>query len=163
MTPIQELSLRVAVLAALANKIAEADEDTRKALMTSLVGVGADRAAAVLPDGTKVASVALVGGAAVAKVVDEDAFLTHVKATRPDEVIEVVRPSYRKALLAQAAKNGEEIPGVQLRHGTPYLRNSFVKDGQAAIAAAWIDGQLSLPELLELPAPPGALGVDEEP
>lgn len=154
MTPIRTLALRLAVLQALADRIKQVNDGTRDELLGRMNEVGAEKARAELPDGTRVASVTVAGAGkkAKAKVTDPAAFLAHVKATRPDEVVETVRDSYRRALLDQAETNGEDIPGVELVDPAPYLSCRPAKDGKDAIAAAWASGALSLPDVLALPA-----------
>jgi hypothetical protein len=152
MSDMKELALNVAVLKALADKVAEAAAQARTALLQEMAATGAEKVTAQIGD-HKVASVSLVGGHKVtAVVVDEADLLAWVKQHRPEEIEERVRPAYRKALLDELGSNGEEVPGVELSLSTAYLSNRFAGDGKAAIAQAWTSGALALPEILALPA-----------
>lgn len=153
MTGMKALALRVAVLKALADKVADAATNARGELLRQMAEAGAEKVAAELPDGRKVASVSMAGGNKVtAVVVNEAELLAWVKSTRPDEVEERVRPSYRKALLEDLARHGEEVPGVELGLSRTYLSNRFTGGGEDVIAEAWARGALELPEILALPA-----------
>ena len=153
MSDLKALAVRVAVLKALVDKVTAVDQAARVDLLTAMLDSGAEKATAELPDGTKVSSVSLCGGdKATARVVDDAAFFAWVKANRPDEIEEKVRASYRKAVLDDLAKTGEEVPGVELGTSTPYVSNRFKTGGKAAIEQAWAQGALTLPEVLALPA-----------
>ena len=153
MSDLKMLAVRVAVLKALVEKVTAVDQQARAELLEAMLDAGAEKATAELPDGAKVSSVSLVGGDKVtARVVDDAAFLAWVKKNRPDEVEEKVRASYRKVVLEDIAKTGEEVPGVELGTSSTYLSNRFKPGGKEAIEAAFTKGALTLPEVLALPA-----------
>lgn len=159
MSRINVLTLRLAVLQALTDRIKQVNDETRIELLGQFATFGAEKAGATLPDGTRVASVTVNGvdKRAKAKVVDPSAFLRWVKENRPDEVQETVRDSYRRSVLTEVESTCEEVPGVELSDPAPFLKCTPAKGGKDAIAEAWRTGALSLPEVLELPA-----GGDEQ-
>ncbi|WP_395109834.1 hypothetical protein [Actinomadura sp. SCN-SB] len=153
MTGMKAQALRVAVLKALADQVAAAAAEQRNDLQRRMVETGAERVTAELPDGTKVASVSIAGGHKVTAVVVDEAELTAwVREHHPEHLEERIRPAYRKALLEELGRNGEEVPGVELTLSTAYLSNRFIAGGKDAIARAWAAGALDLPRILELPA-----------
>jgi hypothetical protein len=129
-------------------------------------GAPGDRVTPRLPDGTplKGASVSIAEGRRNLVVVDERAFRAWVKAQHPTEVesIEQVRPSYLDSLRAGADESGpvfdpatgEEIPGLEVRNGAPYVSVRAAGPAVAVIEQAWQDGTL-LREVLALPADSG--------
>ncbi|MFB4320634.1 hypothetical protein [Actinomadura sp. 21ATH] len=152
MSELKELALRVAVLKALSDQVTKAGSQARAELLRQMHEAGAEKVAAELPGGRKVASVSLAGGHKVsAVVVDEAELLAWVREQRPEELEERIRPAYRRALLEELARNGEEVPGVELTLSTSYVSNRFATGGQHAIAQAWSSGALALPEVLALP------------
>jgi hypothetical protein len=151
MSDLKAAAIRVAVLKALIDKVTAVDETARGELLAAMLDSGAEKVTAELADGTKVSSVSLCGGdKAVARVVDDRAFLAWVKLHRPDEVEEKVRASFKKVVLDEAAATGEEIPGVELGISKAYVANRFKTGGKDAVAEAWTKGTLSLREVLAL-------------
>lgn len=118
---------------------------------------GASQAHALLPDGTKVASVSLSGGGKSAILLNDRDFFEWVKAVHPDETQVVVRESFRKKILDASAKagrpvdpvTGETVPGVAMTDKVPYVSVRFTKDGKDAIVQAWRDGTLTGIDLIE--------------
>lgn len=107
------------------------------------------RIPATLPDGRVLGTVTLTDGKTGARVTDEAAFTAWVRKHRPDEIVETVRPSYQKAVLAEAkdagapvTRDGELIPGVEIVHGDPYPSVRAVDGAMDAVRDAWSTGQL---------------------
>lgn len=159
MTDMKTLALQVAVLKDLTDRLAEVTARAREELLAQMEAAGAEKVTAELPGNVKVASVSRAGGHKVtAVVVDEAELLAWVKETRPDEVEERVRPAYRRVLLDELGRKGEEAPGVELTLSSAYVSNRFAAGGKDAIARAWASGSLGLSEVLALP--PAAEPVD---
>lgn len=145
-------ALRTAVLKALADEIGNAQLAAKAEARDGFEETGTTQAPAVLPDGTKVATVSLAGGdGQTATVTDEGAFLAWVARVHPGETETIVRPSYRKKLLDAAKASGhaidpvtgEAIPGITFRDSSPYVSVRFRPGGADAIADAWAAGQLA--------------------
>ena len=147
---LRNAALRAAVLKALADEIAASQLVAKADAKYGFEETGANQAPAVLPDGTKVATVSLAGGGQSATVTDEGAFLAWVMKAHPGEAQIVVRPSYRKKLLDAAKASGhpvdpatgEVIPGITFADSTPYVSVRFVTGGADAVADAWQAGDL---------------------
>jgi hypothetical protein len=153
---LKEQARRVAILAALGERITEAAQQARAELVADMREIGAEKVTAELPDGTAVASVSLAAGSkARAYVADEAAFTKWVAAEHPSELEYTVRPAFRKRVLDGATRpsDGQLAPGVELADSKPYLSNRFKSGGKDAVAEAWRDG--SLAELL-----PGLLAIE---
>lgn len=151
MSDLKDQALRVAVLAALGERITEAAKAARADLLAVMQEVGAERVAAELPDGKGVASVTLAaskGGRAY--VADEAEFARWVAAEHPSEMEYTVRPAFRKRLLGELSTTCEDVPGVAYSDPQPYLSNRFKAAGKDAVAAAWADGSLPLVDLLAI-------------
>lgn len=162
---LSDLALRIAALKTLADDVSDAIAGAKTALEKAMQDAGADRTAAKLPDGTKVASLPLAGGEAKARVTDPAALLAWVQKVHPEEVIQSVNPEYVKKLLAAADANGaavdsggEVVPGIEFKPTTPYVSVNFTRGvtpgrtGRGLIREAWHTGQLEVRDLLALPA-----------
>jgi hypothetical protein len=156
-------ALRTAVLKTVADDIGDAITTGKDGLRTVMQDTGIEKLAARLPDGTKVASLPLVGGEPSPRITDVAAFEAWVKANRPDETEVIIRDSYKNAVLAAAKTagravdpaSGEVIPGITFEPTTPYVKVDFAAGdigGREHIRRAWRDGVISLPQVLELPA-----------
>jgi len=114
----------------IADAVREQTEHVRQELLAHMTG-SEIRQVGVRDDQGQDLGTVYVGGnrGLKAVVTDEAAFLAWVRRTRPDDVVETVRESTRKALLDAASKagvavdttTGEVIPGVELVTGDPYL------------------------------------------
>ena len=153
MTP-RELAQRLAVISVILDRAKELKEELRIELREALDQVGADSAAAQLPDGTRVAKVGIVAPKPRAQVIDEDRFTKHVGTERPDEIVARIRESYRKYYLdsleatsdgeAVNPQTGEIVPGVRFAQTAPYPSLRFEKEGREQIIAAIHTGEIKL-------------------
>jgi hypothetical protein len=161
-------SKRAAILKALSDEIGAGVKSNKAALKDAMDENGIDSLGCLLDDGTRVAKVTQAGGKTTPQVTDMRKFAAWVEATRPDEivteVIKTVRDGTQNAILADIAKRGaavteqgDLIPGVTFVTGSTYLTVTYEKDGpggQELIKQAWQRGEIDLPSLLALPAPP---------
>lgn len=158
-----EDALRTAVLKTLADDVGDAIQGGKKSLLGVMQDSGIEKLAARLPDGTKVASLPVVGGEPAPRVTDRAAFEKWVKENRPDQTEVIVRPSYIEAVLKEAKtagravdrKTGDLIPGIEFEPTTAYVKVDFTAgdiDGREHIRRAWRDGAVSIPSALALPA-----------
>ncbi|MFJ8900001.1 hypothetical protein [Streptomyces sp. NPDC102370] len=193
---VRDAVTRQAVLGALLDHVQAAYKDARRAshdlLEAQYKATGSTKTDALLPDGTKVASVSRQGGERAAQVTDEDAFTAWVRDTYPSEhVIEIipaqvvtsVRPAFAAKVLAEATAAGVAryvdpesaelhiLPGVEIRpsraasHRITYTRGSQAQPtaGRDAIAAAWREGNLAALVLPALaPAAPTAPPAEDD-
>lgn len=155
---IAEAAARNAVLKVLLDKVKAAYEQSRHDVAQAMSEVGAERVAASLPNGVKVAQV-VMAQPKPAIVLDEDAFLDWCEQNRPDEIVTVkrVRSSFQEAMLARLAivaddvvdtRTGESVPWARVRPaGEPYPTTKLVDGGKQAIEAAWREGEISLDAL----------------
>ncbi|WP_433145248.1 hypothetical protein ACQPZ8_01750 [Actinomadura nitritigenes] len=141
----KELIWRFGVIAGIRKALRQMTDTHEPELLETLPG----RAPAVLPGGARVASV-FIDWDVNPVIVDEAKLLEHVRATRPDEVIEVVRPSYLRYLLQEAVRNGEEPPGVLLRD-TYTVTTSLARGALENITRALEDGEVRFSDLLTPP------------
>ena len=166
---IAQLALEEAALKALADTVNDRLKEVKNAMQEQLTANGISKVTASLPDGTKVATISRSDAKPAAVVVDDDAFLTFVRAVAPGEVstrlVTEVRPAYRTNILAQMTAAGvarivdtdtgelHDVPGVEVR-ATRALTHSVRPStgGKEAIAEAWRNGQLNHLNLLQIEA-----------
>lgn len=94
----------------------------------------------------KLGKVSMREGSLSARIVDADAFLAWVKQERPDEIVvtESVRELHVKQCM-ERVKEGEILPGIEIREGSPTLALTGVaSDAYEAILAAIRTGQLEI-------------------
>jgi hypothetical protein len=168
-TDIEAAARRAIAFGLIQDRIKTADTMNRQDLQQGMVVT--DRKAVVLPlQGvpTVVGSVTLAKGAVYASVTDEAALLEWAETNRPDAVTvvttKVLAPWLRDELLAVAKRdgdavdaNGELIPGITVREGSPTVKVIRDKsDGaQAAVLSAlFADGAAGLRAMLALEAGP---------
>lgn len=162
---LSDLALRVAALKTLADDVSAALTAAKAALLESMDEAGADRTSAKLPSGTKVASLPLAGGEPKAKVTDPVVLLAWAREAHPEEIVTTVNPEFVKKLLdasnadgrAVDPSTGEVVPGIEFRLSSPYVSVNFARTtpdggGRDAIRAAWRGGELSISDMLALPA-----------
>ncbi len=154
------LALRATVAKAMKDHLKEIDSETRADLTDTLVDlletIGSDRLT------TPYSIITLVGGAPSPTVVDESAFLEYVREVAPAAITrskEVVDAAYwtnfKKGLVNAAGialtQDGEVIPGVEFRTGTPYPKVTWKKGGKEAVYSAIRGGELSAFDVPALP------------
>ncbi|NGO69158.1 hypothetical protein [Streptomyces boncukensis] len=166
---LKNLALREAALKTLLDAVSGQLKDVRAEMQDALDTTGASRVDAVLPDGTKVATVSRSAPKPCAEVVDDDLFLKWVREHAPSEitsrVVTEVRPAYQAQLLAEMTAAGvaevadretgvvHEVPGVEVRATRARGHSVRPVDGGAdAIADAWRAGQLGHLDLPQLGA-----------
>lgn len=104
--------------------------------------------------GRPVGNVQLINGSSTWAVADYEAWLAWVQKHRPDEIVDVVRPSYTKAVLAKLAKGdalvdgetGELIvpDGIVPKHSDPSIRISPSEDAPGVLLQAMGDAAVLL-------------------
>lgn len=158
-----EDALRTAVLKTLADEVGAAMTGGKASLLKVMQDERIEKLGAYLPDGTKVASLPVVGGEDAPRVTDPAAFEAWVKANHPDQTEVIVRPGYTEAVLKAAKlagraldrQTGDVIPGITFEPTTAYVKVDFATgdiDGREHIRRAWRNGAVSLPSVLALPA-----------
>lgn len=159
MSALSEAAARSAVLKTLLDEVKTAYEQSRKEVRAAMVEQGAERVAASLPDGTKVAQIVLSQPRETIGV-DDRAFLEWVRENHEDELVippVTVRSSFRDAILARLTIVGGQVVDtktgqvVEWAHvnpaGEPYPTTKLITGGKEAILAAWNDGVISLDAL----------------
>lgn len=162
MTP-RELALRLAVISVVADRAKEIKDQLRAEVLASLDELGADSAAALLPDGTRVAKVGIVAPKTKMRVIHESAYTDHVAAEYPNEIVTSVRESFSRHYLetlsptedgqAVDPRTGAIVPGVCAVDPTPYPSLRFEKTGRDDVVRAITEGVVSLDlSIIDLPA-----------
>jgi hypothetical protein len=112
-----------------------------------------DRKAAKLPDGTTAASILKTDPKPFTdwQVTDERAFLAWVKSHHPGAVVEEVRLSDRRAILAQVEGYGEVPDGVEevTKPTRSFISVTQTPAQRQAVIDAWRAGDLVLPDPVE--------------
>jgi hypothetical protein len=105
-----------------------------------------DSKSAVLDDGTRLGKATKVAAPTRAYVEDEPALVAWCKEHHPDEVVEVVRPSYLSTLVERAKEygkpfdaHGEIAPGIATLTGNPYISFRSERGMQGVIAQRWTE------------------------
>ena len=149
---VREIGQRLALLKALTDAAKTATERAKIELGEDVGWSRLSALAVRLPDETEGATLSLVvedeGSPAV---IDDRAFLAWVKKHRPSAVIETVRDSDRKDILAQCATTGELPDGVGWSDPKdPYIVVRQTKAQRENTIRAWRErGDLALPDLTE--------------
>lgn len=162
----QALALEETKLKTLMDAVSDRLKVVKTAMQQQLEATGASRVDAMLPDGTKVATISRPSPSLAARVIDEELLTQWVREHAPDELtsreVTEIRSAYLTALLAELTAAGvprwcdketgelHDVPGVAIqptRSTTHSVRPTST--GREAIAAAWRDGTLNLglPEL----------------
>ncbi len=144
----------------------------RQALAPAMTTAGASQTVVTAADGVKMATVSLVGGTAKASVTNPGALLAHVLEHYPTEIVQEVRESFLKVLLARADEIGEPIdldgrviPGIEFVPKSQYPQVRPSKAARERIAAVlesagWMQ---QLPGAFTVPAnPPGEDPVERD-
>jgi hypothetical protein len=149
---LRSLTLQAAVLKVLGDEIAARLAIVKAAAQEAFTAAESTQAPAILPDGTKAATVSLAGGGGKSATVDDaDAFTAWVLRTHPGETETVVRDGYRRKVLDAAKKagraldpvTGELIPGIGISDSKSYVSVRFSPGGADAVADAWQAGELA--------------------
>jgi hypothetical protein len=121
---------RTAMAAKLISDVVTAEHKPVKvSLLADMVDGGVERVRVTDDDGNNLGAVSVTSGRVSAKVFDEQAFTAWVAERHPHQLVEVVREAFAKKVLAEAVSagdpvdptTGEQIPGVELVAGDPYL------------------------------------------
>lgn len=151
MSDIAGLAVQAVALKVLADKVTER-QATVKAELQAALTIG-DRKTAALADGTVVGSVTYAKGSNTAKVVDVHAFTEWVLANYPDEVVPLVRDSFKAVLLKGPQvdgqviddRTGEVVPGVEVSTSNAYIQTKPNADAIPALVQAIIaNGMIAL-------------------
>lgn len=162
---LRNLTLQAAVLKVLGDEIAARIAIVKAAAQEAFLDAESTQAPAILPDGTKVATVSLSGGGGKSATIDDaDAFLAWVLAAHPGETETVVRDGYRRKVLDAAKKagravdpvTGEAIPGIGISDSKSYVSVRFSAGGADAVADAWQAGELAAIDVVRPRAVEGA-------
>jgi len=166
---LKELSTRVAVLTALRDAIDIVIDSERVVLTSELTdanqALGVKQLDITLPNGEKVASASIGNSEPKPFVTNEAAFTRWVAENFPTEVMQTVRPTFKKVLFestlavnpqgeAVYIKTGEVIDGVVFSASAARLTLRFKKDGRELVAEAFNRGELEqvIRPLFSLPA-----------
>lgn len=166
MSNLRELAREEATLKALADVVADrlkqVRADTQAALDTADQETGTRQIAALLADGTPIATISLTDPKPEAKLTDAEAFQAWVMETFPGEIerrfVAEVRPAFLDKVLAEMTAAGvarlldketgelHDVPGVEVK-ATRSRNHSlrFKPGGRESLALAWQSGELSLP------------------
>ena len=168
---LKELSTRVAVLTALRDAIDVVIDSERVILTSELIDanqtLGVKQLDITLPNGEKVASASIGNSESKPIVTNEAAFTRWVAENFPTEIVQTVRPTFKKVLFestlavnpqgeAVHIKTGEIIDGVVFNAPASRLTLRFKKDGRELVAEAFNRGELEqvIRPLFSLPSEP---------
>ena len=168
---LKELSTRVAVLTALRDAIDVVIDSERVILTSELIDanqtLGVKQLDITLPNGEKVASASIGNSEPKPVVTNEAAFVRWVAENFPTEIIQTVRPTFKKVLFenteqvnpqgeAVHTRTGEIIDGVVFSNPSSRLTLRFKKDGRELVADAFNRGELEqvIRPLFSLPSEP---------
>lgn len=163
----KDLTRKVALLTALKDAVeAElelARAETKESLIKARDDMGLKSVEVTLPDGQVVATVTVAGGGESVAVYQEGTFVEWVRAHHPDEIVEIVRPTFRKDLLSKVGQvgdrfvvvgTGEIVEGVGPHRKAEYISVRFKPEGREQVALAWRNGNIE--SLLS-----GNVGIDK--
>lgn len=136
MSDLKTAARRLAALKVFEDAVKEEKAGTRTAVLDQLLELGVERLGIKMPDGTPLGTVRVSGGKEAARVVDEQAFMGWVRKNAPQELVEIVRDSYRKAVLKAVLSGGEVPDGVELAQGEPYTTVTLTAGAADVVLAA---------------------------
>ena len=151
------LASRVAVLTALRDAIDDVIIQERSALTMDLLEanktLGVKQLDITLPNGEKVASASIGSNESKPVVVNEAVFTRWVAENFPTEIIQTVRPTFKKVLFenteqvnpqgeAVHTKSGQIIDGVVFSASDPRLTLRFKREGRELVAESFNRGEL---------------------
>lgn len=164
---LKDTARTVAVLSTLHSAIGDRLKDAKKELEAGLKAAkaetGTQKIAISLAEGQDIGSVSLVQPKPAAAVTDAEAFTAWVLENYSTEItrrfVTEVKPGFQKKILEQVAAAGvaewadpetgviHEVPGVTMQGRAAYTRLTVPDEGKAAIAEAWREGGLPLPDI----------------
>lgn len=118
----------------------------------------------VMLDGVLAGTVSRPKPTTRSSVTNEARFRAWVEENRPDqmETVRQVRSSFTDVVRKSVKEHGGivdpqtgeviPVPGVEASEGDPVVRVELTSDAEAAIAAAWRNGDIDLGSVLALPA-----------
>jgi len=114
-----------------------------------------DSKAATLPDGVRLGKITKTRGRVTPTVTDEAALLRWVQTNYPSEIQPTVRPAFLARIFDSLkthgapvdVRTGEVIPGIEARHGDPYVSFRSEPGYQEIVAKRW--HELVGPRLLD--------------
>lgn len=149
---LREIGQRLALLKALNDATKTAIERTKHEFGEEVGWARLSGLAARLPDESEGATLSVVVSEEGSPVVTDDrAFLAWVKRNRPTAIVETVRDSDRKDILAKCVETGELPDGVGISDPKdPYVMVRQTTAQRANTIRAWRErGDLALPDLTE--------------
>lgn len=152
MTP-RDLALTIAALTILEERVKQARDDARVAILQALDDLGGDSVRAELPDGTRIGKVSVSAPKPSPRVTDEDKFTAWVAKEYPTEVVWHVRDSFKKAVLdkmrptdagAVFLDTGEIVDGITFVERDPFASCRFDPEGRDKLADAMRSGHVRI-------------------
>lgn len=137
------LPLQLAVIRALEDRVRAAKQAITEQLATEMEP-GDSKGVNLPASSTRVGRVTLADGKTTVTVTDPAAFRNWVRDNHPTELEDQVRPAFTERVLSQAKVTGELPPGVDVRHGNPYLSFRKAPGADEAVAALWAEHGLDL-------------------
>lgn len=156
-TTMRAAVLEVAALTAFRDKLTEIIDEQRVDLLADMLADGGLKWPAVLPDGETVAHATLPTPSKPSTkptiAVDDAAFRAWVKATRPDDIVEAVRETTRRAIMDQIRvqgdvvidKHGEVMPWATVQPAPPPAPRQAPK----SFSLTWVGGPAGRERMLD--------------
>jgi hypothetical protein len=152
MANLKEMALELAVVNLVADLVAEHKDFLRQEMALLFHLQGSD-SVKVQIENDKIGKTSLVEPKLKAYVADENAFFTWVAENHKDDIVAVVRESFKKYVLdnteilddgsAVLKTTGEIVDGIKGRMGTPYVSTRFDAEGKEKLRQALANGSVS--------------------
>lgn len=144
--------------------IADVAKERKDEARAFLTGRMSDDVAAVkaIANGHNVGRANWVDGKTSVVVADVERFTDYVAAKFPTEIVKSVNSAFKSALLAKVTfvgdiaidENGEPVPGVELREGSPYVSISKSKQAREIVEELLSAGRVGIGGLMPRELPP---------
>ena len=152
MGSLKEMALELAVVNLVADMVAEHKDALRAEMALKFNELGSDSVKVQIDD-EKIGKTSLVEPKVKAYIADDNAFFTWVAENHKEDIVAVVRESFKKYVLdnveiledgsAVLTTTGEIVTGVTGRKSTPYVSTRFDTDGRQKLREALSQGRIS--------------------
>lgn len=149
---LRDLAFEVAAITTLIDYLTEKKEAFRAEFAVAAAEAGADASKAML-FGEEIAKISVVLPKPKAQVINERAFLTHVKTFHPTEIEETIRDGYRKQFMERLLPHddgaldphtGEVFDFIEFGESRGYISTRFQPEGRAKLIEAFKEHRVAL-------------------
>lgn len=149
---LRDLAFEIAAMTTIVDYLDGKKDELRAQFAIAAAEAGSDASKAIL-FGEEIAKISVVSPKPKAQVVNERAFLTHVKTFHPTEIEETIRDGYRKLFMERLLPHddgaldpdtGEVFDFIQFGESKGYISTRFQPEGRNKIIDAFKEHKVAL-------------------